>query len=308
MMKKNPWLALALCLPLTACGGSEQHAEMPNPTTTDQSADDMALANNETPAEEAAPEIAAPPPQLVVHHAQLAIDGDHTAIEGATPTLTVQAPRNGSTVRRGDVMIRWTLRNWELSAQGSHVHVIVDNEPYIAVRSTDAINLTQLVRDNLGHELSEGTHVVRMYPSRGHHESVKDPGAFAIFTFNNHTATPDFAFDASAPLLTFSRPKGCNVTGSEVLLDFFVSNATLAPDAFRVRYTLDGVAGEITEWRPHHMQNLALGAHEIHLELLNAAGEPVPGMFNDTTRTFTVAEACTPPAPAGTPADPHAGH
>jgi len=256
----------------------------------------MALANNEpAPAEEL---VAAPPPQLVVI-------GDHTPLEGRVPTLTVQAPRNGSTVRRGDVTIRWTLRNWELSAEGSHVHVIVDNEPYIAVRSTAPINLTQLVRENLGHELSEGTHVVRMFPSRGHHESVKDAGVFAVFTFNNHTATPDFAFDASAPLLTFSRPKGCNVAGSEVLLDFFTTNAPLAPDQFRVRYTLDGVAGEITEWRPHHMQNLTMGSHEIHLELLNAAGEAAPGLFNDTTRTFTVAETCTAP---GAAPDPHAGH
>ena len=297
MTQKNPWFAIALCLPLAACGSSSQRAEMPNPTSTDQSADDMALANNEpAPTEEA---IAAPPPQLVVI-------GENTALEGPMPTLTVQAPRNGSTVRRGDVTIRWTLRNWELSAEGSHVHVIVDNEPYIAVRSTAPINLTQLVRENLGHELSEGTHVVRMFASRGHHESVKDAGAFAVFTFNNHTATPDFAFDASAPLLTFSRPKGCNVTGSAVLLDFFATNAPLAPDQFRVRYTLDSVSGEITEWRPHHMQNLALGSHEVRLELLNTAGELVPGSFNDTTRTFTVAEECAPPA--GATVDPHAGH
>ena len=284
------YAAPAIALVLASCGGSSQQAEYPAVAETDQSADEMGLANGEGTTEappegdEAAPP--APPPVLVVM-------GEHTPIEGATPSLRVTAPRAGQTIRHGAVTVRFTLRNWELaSPAGPHVHVIVDNEPYIAVRATEPFDLAALVLANLGHELAEGTHVLRMFPSRGQHESVKDPGAFAVVVFNYVHATEGFAFDPAAPLLTFSRPKGCNVTGTRVLLDFFVLNAPLAPDQFRVRYTLDGTSGTITSWTPHFMENLSEGSHELRLELLGADGNPVPGMFNDTTRTFTVAATC----------------
>lgn len=284
----------ALCLVagglVAGCGGSSERAEYPSTASTDQSADEMGLASADEgttdaePAQEEAPP--APPPPMVVQ-------GVTTAIEGETPSLRVTAPRAGQTIRSGPVMVRFTLQHWELaSPAGPHVHVIVDNEPYIAVRATEPFDLAALVQANLGHPLAEGTHVLRMFPSRGQHESVKDPGAFAVVVFHYGHATPDFAFDPTAPLLTFSRPKGCNPMGSHVLLDFFVANAQLGPDGYRVRYTLDGTSGLITSWEPHWLENLGEGEHTIRLELLDMAGNPVPGMFNDTTRTFSVAGTC----------------
>ncbi len=276
---------------LAACGGSEERQpEYPPVEDTDRSADEMGLASTETTREtapeETPPAVAAPPPVMVVA-------GEHTPIEGATPSLRVTAPRAGQTIRSGPVTVRFTLRDWELaSPQGPHVHVIVDNEPYIAVRATEPFDLAALVQTNLGHPLAEGTHVLRMFPSRAQHESVKDAGAFAVVVFHYGHRAEGFAFDPTAPLLTYSRPKGCNVSGSRVLLDFFVSNATLAPDQHRVRYTLDGTSGVITSWAPHYFENLADGSHEIRLELLGADGTPVAGPFNDTTRTFTVAASC----------------
>jgi hypothetical protein len=143
---------------------------------------------------------------------------------------------------------------------------------------------------------------VRVFPSRAHHESVKDAGAFATVTFVYQSPTEGFAFDPRAPLLTYSRPKGCNVAGSRVLLDFFVTNATLAADGTRVRYAIDdAVTGDIASWAPHFIENLPLGEHRIRLTLVGADGAPIAGPFNDTTRTITVAESCTPPAPAPAP-------
>jgi len=279
------------------CGGSDVRPAMPDVTVNDMSADDLELAPLEEEAssgddegdavEGGSAEIIAPPPTVVV--------GESTPLEGPTPTLRITAPRNGATIRTGNVSVRVNLANWELaSPAGPHVHLILDNEPYIAIRNTGApIDLNAVVLENLGHELAEGTHVLRMFPSRGHHESVKDAGAFATVTFNYRSATPDFTFDAAAPLLTFSRPKGCNPVSERVLLDFFVSNTTLAPEGSRVRWTLDGRSGEITRWAPHYIENLDSGSHEIRLELLGADGTPIPGPFNDTSRTFTVAESCS---------------
>jgi hypothetical protein len=281
-----------LALAALACGGSSSRAEMPSPASSDRSADDMGLAADEgggaveaPPQGDTAP--AAPPPPMIVA-------GEHAPLEGAAPSLRILQPRAGQTIRTGAVMVRAQLRGWELQApQGNHVHFIVDDEPYIAVRDlSQPVDLGALVRENLGHPLAQGTHVLRMFPSRGHHESVKDGGAFAVVVFHVGSATEGFQFDPTAPLLTYSRPKGCNPAGERVLLDFFVTNATLAPDQHRVRWTLDGRSGEITQWVPHWMDGLGEGEHSIQLTLVGADGNPVAGPFNDTTRTFTVSSSC----------------
>lgn len=252
---------------------------------------------------QAQPEPQPPPPPPVQ-----VVAGESTPIEGAMPTLRVTAPRNGAKIARAPVQVRAQLRNWVLGADpGNHVHFIVDNEPYIAVRDVaQAVDLAALVQANLGHELAAGTHVLRVFPSRPQHESVKDAGAFAVLTFVYQTPTPGFAFDVRAPLLTYSRPKGCNVAGQRVMLDFFVTNTTLAADGVKVHYTIDGeTSGDITTWAPHYIENLAVGEHSIRLTLVGADGQPIAGMFNDTTRTITVADSCAPPAAAG--AAPAAG-
>ena len=283
-------ILLALTTAIGAgCGGSEQRAETPSPTDTDRSADDMGLAAEGSGGEGATAEQAPPSPPPV-----MIVAGEHTPIEGAAPTLRITAPRADQLIRTGAVTIRMNLGNWPLEApQGPHVHLIVDDEPYIAIRDARApIDLDAVMQQNLGHGLSEGTHVVRMFPSRGHHESVKEPGAFAMVVFHYRSRTDGFSFDPTAPLLTYSRPKGCNPAGERVLLDFYVSNAELAEGGTRVRWTLDGQTGEIASWTPHFIEHLQEGEHSLQLTLIGADGSPIPGMFNDTTRTFTVASSC----------------
>jgi hypothetical protein len=270
------------------CGGGGSRAETPSPAPTDQSADDMALASDTSgSAAEAEPAPPPPPPPMVVA-------GEHTPLEGAAPTLRITSPRANQTIRTGNVTVRLQLRNWPLEApQGPHVHMILDNEPYIAIRDVAApIDVNAQVQQHLGHELTEGTHVLRFFPSRGHHESVKDGRAFASVVFHYRSATEGFTFDATGPLLTYSRPKGCNPVGERVLLDFFVTNVELAAEGPRVRWTLDGQTGEITSWVPHFIENLEEGEHSLQLTLLGADGTPTAGPFNDTTRTFTIASAC----------------
>ncbi|WP_169791442.1 hypothetical protein [Sandaracinus amylolyticus] len=279
-----------LCLMLgIACGGGERRAESPSPTQTDRSADEMGLAAGEgegtAGAEEAPPP--APPPVTVVA-------GEHAPIEGATPTLRITQPRANQVIRTGNAIVRVQVTNWPLEApQGRHVHLIIDDEPYIAIRDVgQPLDLNALSQQHLGHDLAEGTHVVRMFPSRGHHESVKDAGAFGAVMFHYRTRTEGFEFDATQPLLTYSRPKGCNPAGERVLLDFFLTNTEIGPEGNRVHWRIDDQEGDITQWVPHWIENLQEGEHSISLELRGADGTPVPGRFNSTTRTFTVASSC----------------
>lgn len=287
------WMSLATAISafvaVAACGGAEPQPEYPARTEPETI---VTVERDTTPPE---PENGPATPQVQV------VAGTSTPLDGGPPTLRVTSPRNGAKIRRGNVMIQATLTNWDLSPEGNHVHVILDNEPYIAVRDVShPIDLNAIVAANLGHELTAGSHVVRMFPSRGHHESVKVGSPFVAFTFVYQTPTAGFAFDPRAPLLTFSRPKGCNVTGQRVLLDFYLTNVTdLGPTGHRVRYSVDGsVTGEITRWVPHYIENLPAGEHTVQLTLLGPDGQPVAGPFNDTTRTFQVAASCAPPAPA----------
>jgi hypothetical protein len=289
----------AIALPLSAacfigCGGTDETPPMPDPSVVDHSADDMGLpaptADDTSGGQEVAgggegDEPSPAPIRLVA--------GEHTPIEGASPTLRILAPRNGARLASGPVSLRLQLRNWPLAPDpGQHVHVILDNEPYIAVRDVSRpLDLSALVQENLHHEIAPGTHVVRVFPSRAHHESVKSAAAFASVVFHVGEPTEGSTFDPAAPLLTFSRPKGCNPSGERVLLDFFLTNVDLA-SGMRVHYQIDRIQGDITDWVPHWIENLRDGEHSVRLTLVDGNGQPVPGPFNDTTRTFQVAAAC----------------
>lgn len=172
------------------------------------------------------------------------------------------------------------------SKQGQHVHIIVDDKPYMA----DYVNGQPF---NIG-VLSPGMHVIRAFPSRSWHESVKEPKAFAVRTFyvGSKPASPaDTArFDPKAPLLTYSRPKGNYIAeeGKKVLLDFFVANAKLSPETYKVKVWVDGKEiGDITEWKPYYLTGLAAGKHTVRLQLQDQKGT-VPGAFNTAEQQITI--------------------
>ena len=276
---------LATSLLATSCGGGA--AEPPEYPVAEAVAPPPVVEEQSLPATEPAPP---PPPAFTIRPAE------RTPIEGTAPTLSIKAPRQGQLLRAKNVKVRLSLKNWDLApAPGKHVHVIVDNEPYIAIRDArKPLNLTELVLENLGHELAPGTHVLRLFPSRHNHESAKVGAPLASVVFHYKKKSEGWAFDTSAPLLTYSRPKGCNPSGTPVLVDFYLTNVdALSDEGYRVRYTIDGESGFLTDWVPHFVEGLADGEHTIQLQLVDAAGALVAGPFNDTTRTFTIADACS---------------
>jgi len=60
----------------------------------------------------------------------------------------------------------------------------------------------------------------------------------------------------------------------------------------------------VTEWRPLALDYLRSGDYTITLELLDAEGNPVPGAWNEATRTITVNRE----AADAQPPSPHQGH
>lgn len=217
---------------------------------------------------------------------QVKQEHDHEApaavAEAPLPSLKISSPKEGEVLATGDVAVTFDLQNYEVAPSAQHVHLILDNEPYQPVYDASK----PFVLKNL----APGSHTLRAFPSRAWHESIKNPEAFAFVNFAVKKADNARKIDPTAPLLTYSRPKGVyeGAAADHILMDFWLRNAELSPTGYKVRYTLDGTSTVLTEWLPVFFDNLAAGKHTLKLELLDPAGKVVPGAYNTTTREFTV--------------------
>jgi hypothetical protein len=203
--------------------------------------------------------------------------------------LTFTSPSPGETVAGPDVPATFTLENYEVyydsaAAKGQHIHFILDNQAYIPHYSTDPFVFK---------DVAAGTHTIRAFPSRPWHESIKDPDAFAMVTFHVQKEDGRNTVDASAPLLTYSRPKGeyAGAAAESILVDFWLENATLGADGHRVRLTVDGRAEELLQWAPLRKVGLPMGEHTFKLDLIAPDGSVAPGPFNSTERRIVLKPA-----------------
>lgn len=256
------WSSLALILLASACGAAEQEGEPASGEMAEVEAD-LQLVPGERSA------VAYPEARLGVQVRE-GEQGWELAfqLQGFEPGVPTEGAQD---------------RGLAVSDQGQHLHVIVDNQPYEAVYDVSAPFA-------LG-ELEPGRHVVRAFPSRQWHESVKAPGAFAVQEFavggvgGSSVMTPD------QPVLTYSRPKGLyeGPAADSIMVDFYLTNVELEPGGDRVVLTVDGDSRwEITRWTPHFLVGLAPGEHVIELQLVGPDGAPVEGAFNRTSRTIEV--------------------
>ena len=173
------------------------------------------------------------------------------------------------------------------SRNGQHVHLIVDNRPYMAVYDTEDVAL----------ELPPGPHTLFAFPGRSYHESVKTPGAAALVNFYVGEASGEFSLDADAPAIIYSRPKGTysGAAARDIMLDFYLNNVELGPGGYTARYTIVGKEDpdrrytiDMNEWVPAFASGLESGTYSVTLELLDGDGETVPGEWNGTTREIVV--------------------
>ncbi|RTQ47572.1 hypothetical protein EJV47_19345 [Hymenobacter gummosus] len=212
----------------------------------------------------------------------------------ASAALRLNTPAAGATVPSGAVSFDYDLTNFQLtkmtgglhaehmanSAQGQHIHNIVDNQPYTAHYTTEFTK-----------NIPDGQHVVLSFLSRSYHESLKHRTAYdlRVVTVGKPAAQP-LNVDLKAPHMFYSRPKDVysgNDTKS-VMLDFYLVNTTLSPDGNKVRATINGTEFLLDQWAPYMMEGLPAGENNIKLELIDGDGKPVPGPFNTVTRTFTL--------------------
>ncbi|WP_292758993.1 hypothetical protein [Nostoc sp. NOS(2021)] len=168
---------------------------------------------------------------------------------------------------------------------GPHLHVILDNQPYIPVYD---LNQPLAFPD-----LSPGTHTLRVFASRPWHESFKNEGAYAQTTFHVFTKTDDNNPDPKLPLLTYSRPQS-SYGAEPILLDFYLTNAPLhlvgkdnPNDEFsdwRIRCTINGESFIFDRWQAVYLKGFRPGKNWVKLEFLDNQGNPVKNAFNTTVR------------------------
>ncbi len=196
--------------------------------------------------------------------------------------LILISPQEGEVVTGSEVAVTFILKNYLLAEKGNHVHLILDNEPYIPWYDTS--------KPYVFKKVAPGPHVLRAFPSRPWHESWKYPESFSVVRFYVKEKTGVFALDVSQPFVTYSRPKGeyAGEAAKRIILDFWLSNGQLSDGGFTVRYNLDGKTVILTKWEPIWWEGLAPGMHTIVLELLDKTGALVANGWSRTERTFVV--------------------
>jgi hypothetical protein len=218
-------------------------------------------------------------------------------------SLRFTSPTDGQSVTDNSVSPTFTVTGYPIYKdternKGQHIHVILDNEPYEADYDPNKPFSPDTGKFN---NLSPGTHTLRAFPSREWHESIKQPDAadfdMVVFDVGGKPTATDV--NKRAPLLTYSRPKGeykFNDDPRGVMLDFYLTNATLGDNDYKVRYTLDGKNPKIlTRWEPvwWKSEEVPPGEHTVLLELLDKNNKPVPFKvgnldYNRTERKFKV--------------------
>ena len=211
-----------------------------------------------------------------------------------TAQLRLNTPVAGSTVA-SPVPFSYDLTNFQLtkmtgsehatqmanSMKGQHIHLIIDNQPYIAKYET---KFTQ--------EMAPGHHVVLSFLSRSYHESLKHLGAYDLRVVTAGTATDAAgnSFNVKAPTLFYSRPKDtyAGADAKKIMLDFYLVNTTLSPSGNKVRATINGTEFMLDQWVPYMMEGLPAGQATIKLELVDGSGSLIAGPYNSVTRTITV--------------------
>lgn len=235
------------------------------------------------------------------------------SVEGNTVVLRLALPENREMVST-PVEVQFRIDGFALgvatqferadeiqdSDLGQTVHVIIDNHPYIAVNepaitpygeSTNYYNTSY--RMQIPFHLKSGEHIIRMFPARSYGESLKGDQTFVASQFFVGNYRETMKVNLNKPYLTYNEPSP-NVSydlGVPILLDFYISNAELSPDGYKVRLTInDKYTKIIDSWQPYYIFGLKKGLHDVRLELLDQRDKKVPGDFNDVTEKIRVVE------------------
>ncbi|WP_211293262.1 hypothetical protein [Brunnivagina elsteri] len=265
-------VSFLLILSLSGCGGKVVSQE---PFTSGKVRDNPQLTN----------QISEVSPPSVIQELK-------RSLETNQPQVKIISPKPDETLQNDRVDVSFQVKDLPIFQDsqyklGPHLHVILDNQPYIAV-----YDISQpLTLSNL----AAGTHTLRVFASRPWHESFKNEGAYTQTTFHVFTKTDENNPDISQPLLTYSRPKG-EYGAEPILLDFYITNAPLQIGGkdilkdeigdWRIRCTINGESFVLDRWESVYLKGFKPGKNWVKLEFLDGEGKVVKNVFNTTVRSI----------------------
>ncbi|MFO0678780.1 MAG: hypothetical protein U0169_19765 [Polyangiaceae bacterium] len=283
-------LTVTLATTIGACGGGNENLPPPPPPPPPMP---TSLAPVATTPPAPVPSAPAAKPMAPITLLAGAASPDPTA---PLPTVKFLAPTKGQVIpaaKAGEFQVKLDVKNWATATGSSHVHLILDNQPYKPLYDTKApIKLSELPT---GDALSEGQHVLVAFPSRANHESVKTKDAVAVVEF--YVGKKADGVDTKKPMLVYSRPKGeyKGEMANHVLVDFQIANVTLAEGKEHVDVSVTGpgiekdLVAKIEKFgTPWYLDNLQDGSYKIKLDLVGADGKALPGAWNSTTREIKI--------------------
>lgn len=202
-----------------------------------------------------------------------------TAYEAAALTSmeysdsTFRFTLNGGSYALGEQTPDAPQKNCANSAEGQHIHLIVDRNPYLAKYEPE-----------FDHTIPDGEHYVLAFLSRSYHESIKTDKAFKAVK----AVVQDGGFASSEPItepmLFYSRPKGLYEGGDtkKVMLDYFLVNVDTS--MYDVRAEINGESFNLSGWQPYYIEGLPAGESEIKLTLIDSDGNRVDNPMNGVAR------------------------
>lgn len=179
---------------------------------------------------------------------------------------------------------------------GQTLHVVIDEHNYFSINSVYIKTLDeregfydQELEFVVPFALSDGEHIIRIFPVRSYNESLKKENCFISSTFYVRSKAPTVDQNLKGPYLTYNEPTENYDAGQPILLDFYLTNCELSPDGYKVNLTIDGtIQRQITRWIPYYIYGLDKGKHTIRLQLIDNRNQVVPGVFNDVTKPIVI--------------------
>ncbi|PHI21715.1 phosphopeptide-binding protein [Lewinellaceae bacterium SD302] len=171
------------------------------------------------------------------------------------------------------------------SDKGQHIHLIIDNEPYMAK-----------YEPSFEQDITDGEHYMLTFLSRSYHQSIKRDRAARVAKVMSQDGAFTSMEDIKEPMLFYSRPKGTyrgKKATENIMVDFYPINAPFA-EGYTVMAELDGEPlAKFSDWKSYYIKGMGMGEHTLTLTLMDKEGKAVDAPLNPVSRTFTLEELPT---------------